>query len=77
MNVMLPMQIPDNVPFKNMFGGLRNKGVTNNQVAALLRCSNGTARNKLHGRTEISIDEALLIRETWFSGIPFEWLFQR
>lgn len=54
---------------------LKQKGVRQEDVAHLLGCTERTIRNKLSGRTEFTVREALLIRDEIFPDRSIGELF--
>lgn len=54
---------------------LKQKGVRQEDVAHLLGCTDRTIRNKLSGRTEFTVREALMIRDDIFPDFSIRELF--
>ena len=46
-----------------------------NTISPVLGCSERTIRNKLNGRSEFTLSEAIKIKETWFSTLSLDYLF--
>ena len=62
---------------RNLLAEMARYGVSNNDIQALLSCTDKTVRNKLNGMTEFSFGEAMKIRDTFFPGIRLEYLFSQ
>ena len=65
------------IPMRNLSAEMARYGVSNNDIQALLSCTDKTVRNKLNGVTEFSFGEAVKIRDTFFPGIRLEYLFSQ
>lgn len=60
---------------RNLIAEMARYGVTNLDLKKLLNCSDRTVVNKLSGETALSFDEAVKIRDAYFSGYRLEYLF--
>ena len=65
--------------YKRLAQALEQKGVSQQQVAALLSLHRNTVSAKLNGidDRDFEIHEALLIRNAWFPEYDFIQLFER
>ena len=55
---------------------LESHGIKQHKVAEILDCTIRTANNKLNGRSEFTVKEAILIKEALNSKKPIEQLFK-
>jgi len=60
---------------KNLLAEMVRYGVTNNDLQKILGCSEKTVQNKLSGKTEFTVPEAIKIRNYYFQGFRMEYLF--
>lgn len=60
---------------KNLLAEMARYGVTKENIRETLGCSAKTVDNKLGGKTEFSVNEAILIRDTYFPGMRIKYLF--
>ena len=60
---------------KNLLAEMARSGVQIQDIQNLLGCTDRTVRNKLDGKTEFSVNEALKIRNALFPGLRVEYLF--
>lgn len=65
------------IPMRNLLAEMARYGVSNNDIQALLSCTDKTVRNKLNGVTDFSFGEAMKIRDTFFPGMRLEYLFSQ
>lgn len=59
----------------NLSRELRRKRITHNTVAKRIGVSERTLANKLSGRTEFTVREALVIRSSYFPELTPDYLF--
>ncbi len=59
----------------NLSAEMARYGVSFTDIQQLLGCSNKTVRNKVGGITEITVSEAMMIRDSFFPGMRIEYLF--
>lgn len=52
----------------------RNK-IRNSDIGAIINVSPKTVTNKITGVTAFTIDEAIKIRNTFFKGMDYDYLF--
>ena len=60
---------------QNLMAEMTRSNVRVSDIQSLLGCTEKTVRNKLNGKTEFSVNEAMLIRDTYFPGLRVEYLF--
>lgn len=60
---------------KNLQSEMKRNGVSNSDIKNLLGCSDKTVTNKLNGKTDFTIPEALKIHEVFFPELRLEYLF--
>lgn len=70
-------KITGGVEMRNLAAEMTRYGVTNTDLQSVLACSAKTVTNKLTDVTEFSINEAFVIRDTFFPGLRVEYLFAR
>lgn len=63
--------------YSNLKGEMAKKGVTNVDIANLLKVHRNTVDNKLSGKSSFSVDEAFRIYEAFFRGEDFAYIFYR
>ena len=56
---------------------LAKKGILKKDIAELLGITQKGLSNKLNGKYCFTLDEAIAVREKWFSDIPIEVLFAK
>lgn len=61
----------------NLTAEMARFGVSVHDIQSALGCSESTARNKIYGKTELSISEAFIIRDTFFPGCRMEYLYSK
>lgn len=54
---------------------MERHGVTNRDIARLLRKTERTIRDKISGRFDFSVNEARKIRDAFFPNVRIEYLF--
>lgn len=59
----------------NLSRELRRKKITHGTVAKRIGVSERTLANKLSGRTEFTVREALVIHRSYFPELPPDYLF--
>lgn len=62
---------------KNLQAEMKRFGVSVSEIQRILGCTEKTARNKISGASEFSIQEAIAIRNILFPGLRLEYLYQR
>lgn len=60
---------------KNLLAEMARSGIRVQDIQNLLGCTERTVRNKMDGKTEFSVNEALKIRNALFPGLRVEYLF--
>ena len=60
---------------QNLMAEMTRNNVRISDIQNLLGCTEKTVRNKLNGKTEFSVNEAMRIRDTYFPGLRVEYLF--
>lgn len=60
---------------KNLIAEMGRYGVSNKALADLLDCDVATVRNRISGKTQFTVDDALKIRDVFFPGMQIEYLF--
>lgn len=60
---------------KNLLAEMTRYGVRIEDIQSLLKCSEGTVKNKLGNKTEFSFQECIKIRDEFFPGYRLEYLF--
>lgn len=63
------------VKYKNLYGEMARIGLTIQDIAQLIGRSRTSTSNKLSGKHTLSLDEALLIKKTFFPNETIEYLF--
>lgn len=63
--------------YKNLRAEMARSSVTAAQIAELLRLRRATVSDKINGRSRFFCDEAILIRNTFFSECSIEYLFEQ
>ncbi len=61
----------------NLNAEIRRYGLSNADLRRALGCSEKTVRNKLSGTTDFTINEAILLRDTFFPGMRLEYLYKQ
>lgn len=59
----------------NLVGEMAKRGISINDLAALLGVHRNSVSNKLYGRSAFTLDEALAIYDKYFSDCNFRVLF--
>lgn len=62
--------------YLNLKGEMAKRNISLEAIAQLLDIHRNSAANKVNGRTRFTVDEALLIRDTFFSDLSTDYLFQ-
>jgi predicted transcriptional regulator len=67
------------VMYLNLIIAMREKKITMGQLADLLDCRKATISNKVNGLTKggFYFDEAARIRNKYFKGYDYDYLFKR
>lgn len=61
--------------YSNLKAEMRRYNVTQRQIALLLNCREATVSDKLNGKSELSYDDAMRIKKTFFPMFEAEYLF--
>jgi hypothetical protein len=61
--------------YRNLNAEMARNGYTVANVQAILKKCDRTTRSKLNGETPISIQEAIVIRDTMFPQLSIDYLF--
>ena len=62
---------------KNLQAEMKRHGIRNAQIQRVLGCSEKTARNKMSGVTQFTVEEAITIRDAFFPGMRIGYLFAK
>ncbi|MBU3146602.1 XRE family transcriptional regulator [Clostridium sp. CF012] len=62
--------------FRNLLAEMSRQRITRQDIASCLGVSEKTARNYINGATKISWCDTLKIRNTFFTKLDIEYLFQ-
>jgi len=62
---------------QNLIAEMARFGVTSADVSAAINCTEKTVQNKIAGRSQFSVREALEIRDTFFPNMKIEYLFSQ
>lgn len=62
---------------ENLKEALRQKHITVDMVATLLGIHRNTASSKVNGTTEFTVQEALMIKDSFFPEYELSYLFQK
>lgn len=60
---------------RNLIAEMARYGLKNKDIQAVLKCSEKTARNKIHGESALTYREAKMIRDVLFPNLDLEYLF--
>lgn len=63
--------------YANLKGEMAKKNITNESIAKLLGVHRNSIYNKINGESEFSIEQAMLIQETFFPDLEIKYLFGR
>ena len=64
-------------PYMNLQIEMLKKGVTQEELAKLIKRTRLTISNKLQGETSFLVEEAFLIQKTFFPDKELNYLFRR
>lgn len=64
------------MPYLNLKGEMAKRNVTNEAIANLLGIHRNSVYNKINGESKFSIDEAIVIRKTFFPNFDIDTLFE-
>lgn len=64
------------MPYLNLKGEMAKRNVTNESIAILLGIHRNSVYNKINGESRFSIDEAIIIRNTFFPDSDIDTLFE-
>lgn len=64
------------MPYLNLKGEMAKRNVTNEAIANLLGIHRNSVYNKINGESKFSIDEAIVIRKTFFPNFDIDTLFK-
>lgn len=65
------------IVYPNLESAMQRSGIRKSDLSMLLNCDPKSLWNKLNGRSEFTINEAFLIRDTYFPNLSIEYLFRR
>lgn len=71
------MSNKNEVAFPTLEAEIARRGIKKCEIANILGIGQRTLSNKLNGFTRFALEEAIKIKQTWFSEIPIEELFSR
>lgn len=60
----------------NLKAEMARNGVMNTDIQKLLGCTERTVTNKITGRTCFTVQEAIVIRDTFFPDLSIKYLFK-
>lgn len=63
--------------YTNLIGELAKARISFGTISKLLGVHRNTVSNKIYGITQLSIDEAILIADTYFPECDIKWLFRK
>lgn len=63
------------MPYLNLKGEMAKRNVTNESIAHLLGIHRNSVYNKINGESKFSINEAIVIRNTFFPNVDVDMLF--
>lgn len=66
-----------NVPYSNLKAEMAREGVKQIDIAKLLDVREATISEKINGKSTFDIDEAIIIKQTYFPKLPLEYLFSK
>lgn len=66
-----------NVPYSNLKAEMAREGVKQIDIAKLLDVREATISEKINGKSAFDIDEAIIIKQTYFPKLPLEYLFSK
>ena len=61
----------------NLISEMARQKISISAMAETLGVHRNSMRNKLYGASAFTLDEAMLIFDTYFSNCEFRWLFKR
>lgn len=65
------------VPYANLKAEMARHGIRQIDLAKLLKVREATISDKINGKTSFDIDEAFLIKRTFFPNMAIEYLFSK
>lgn len=63
--------------YKNLEVEMTRNGILKKGIAKCLGVREATLSNKMNGKSTFTLDEALKIKNTYFSGMTIEYLFKK
>lgn len=63
------------MPYGNLKAEMARKNVTIEAVSELLSVHRNSVHNKINGKSRFTVDEAKLVRETFFPTLEIDYLF--
>lgn len=61
--------------YRNLIAEMARRGITADDISRVIGKSVRTARDKLNGKYPFFFDEAVCIKQAFFSGMELEYLF--
>ena len=61
--------------YANLKGEIAKRGITQSEIAALLKMHPNTVSNKINGDSSFSIEEAFKIKQAFFPEMDLSYLF--
>ena len=61
--------------YRNLIAEMARRGITTDDISRVIGKSVRTARDKLNGKYPFFFDEAVCIKQAFFSGMELEYLF--
>ena len=62
---------------RNLKAEMVRTGVTTEDIARTIKKTTRSARDKVNGKQEFTLLEAMAIHDTYFPGLAFEYLFEK
>ena len=62
--------------YLNLKAEMAKRNISIEDIAQLLKIHRNSVANKINGRSRFTVDEALLIRDTFFPNLSTDYLFQ-
>ncbi len=69
--------MPKKVIYPELIAGFARKGIRKKDVSDLLNIMPRTLLNKLTGVSHFTVEESILIQQTWFSDMTINELFKK
>lgn len=62
--------------YGNLKAEMGRRDITIEAIAKALHIHRNSASNKVNGSSSFSIEEAMIVKDTFFSDLDYEYLFQ-